>query len=129
RVRRLGRLQGVPRDGHRVRHRPARRDPRRCGMRPTPCAYCDTYGPFVRDEQYVRDLHRLTHEVSRTYQRMFAPPIDAMHTIGKAAQDTTATMLDLPHEDPVNALIIQPGDDITLTNALGTADCRVTRID
>lgn len=95
----------------------------------TPCAYCDTYGPFVRDEQYVRDLHRLTHEVSRTYQRMFGPLIDAMHTIGKAAQDATATMLDLPHEDPVNALIIQPGDDITLTNALGTVDGRVTRID
>jgi hypothetical protein len=38
-----------------------------------PCAYCDFIGPFVYDEQPVRELHRSWHELVRTCTRAFAP--------------------------------------------------------
>lgn len=51
------------------------------------CEYCDFIGPFVRDEQPVRDLHRLFHEVSRTWSRMFGPLQKAFNDAAQAAAD------------------------------------------
>jgi hypothetical protein len=51
-----------------------------------PCAYCDFIGPFVRDEQPVRDLHRMMHEVARTWNRMFGPLMKAFNDLSEAAE-------------------------------------------
>lgn len=54
-----------------------------------PCEYCDFIGPFVNDEQPVRDFHRAWHDLARTAQRAFGPLLDAFSNITAAAQGTT----------------------------------------
>ena len=49
---------------------------------PEPCDYCDTIGPFVRDEQPVRDLHRAWHEMARAWSRAFGPLMEAFRAAG-----------------------------------------------
>lgn len=51
------------------------------------CEYCDFIGPFVSDEQPVRDLHRMFHEVGRTWNRMFGPLQKAFNDLAKASAD------------------------------------------
>lgn len=52
-----------------------------------PCAYCDFIGPFVRDEWAVRELHRIGHEITRTWNRAFGPLIEAFGEISHAAKN------------------------------------------
>lgn len=47
-------------------------------MKTDPCDYCDFVGPFVCDEQPVRDLHRSWHDLMRTCTRAFAPLMAAL---------------------------------------------------
>lgn len=56
-------------------------------MKAEPCEYCDFIGPFVSDEQPVRDLHRMFHEVGRTWNRMFGPLQKAFNGLAEAADD------------------------------------------
>lgn len=56
-------------------------------MKSEPCTYCDFIGPFVSDEQPIRDLHRMFHEVGRTWNRMFGPLQKAFNDAAKAAAD------------------------------------------
>lgn len=56
-------------------------------MKIEPCDYCDFIGPFVRDEQPVRDVHRVWHDFGRFWQRAFGPLMEAFSGISQAAQD------------------------------------------
>jgi hypothetical protein len=51
-----------------------------------PCEYCDFIGPFVYDEQPVRELHRSWHELARTCTRAFASLAAAFEAPGPAMQ-------------------------------------------
>lgn len=54
-------------------------------MKAPGCDYCDFIGPFVSDEQPVRDLHRAWHEVIRAWNRAFGPLVEALRAAGVAA--------------------------------------------
>lgn len=56
-------------------------------MKAEPCEYCDFIGPFVSDEQPVRDLHRAFHEFGRAWDRAFGPIKKAFTEAAKAASD------------------------------------------
>lgn len=68
-------------------------------MKAEPCAYCDFIGPFVSDEQPVRDLHRMFHEVSRTWSRMFGPLQKAFRDLSEAQTKADYTLLTPPKGD------------------------------
>jgi hypothetical protein len=108
---------------------------------PEPCAYCDTIGPFVRDEQLVRDVHRAFHEVARAWNRAYGPLMKAFARAGEAARATSAASYALapPTDDtedtmttpalPLEAWRVEIGDDVTLIRRMATVGGRVTRID
>lgn len=104
-----------------------------------PCNYCDTMGPFVRDEQPVRDMHRAWHELGRAWQRAFGPLLDAFAqatSTAQAARAATAVSYVLvpPPEDtmntpaPLEVWRVEPNDDVTLTRKMSTVAGRVIRI-
>jgi hypothetical protein len=104
-----------------------------------PCAYCDTMGPFVRDEQPVRDLHRIWHEFGRAWNRAYGPLISAFRNLDRAAREATTANYALipapnlehqPMTTPaLEAWRVEPGDDIKLTRKMATCAGQVTRID
>lgn len=105
---------------------------------PEPCDYCDTVGPFVRDEQPVRDMHRAWHEFARTWQRAFGPLMEAFTRAAQAARTTTTASYALaPPPDtedtmttpaPLEVWRVEPNDDVTLTRKMGIVAGRVVRI-
>lgn len=60
-------------------------------MKIEPCDYCDFIGPFVYDEQQMRDFHRAWHELGRIATRTFALMFEAFSAIGRAARDAEGT--------------------------------------
>jgi hypothetical protein len=107
---------------------------------PEPCAYCDTIGPFVRDEQLVRDVHRAFHEVARAGNRAYGPLMKAFARAGETARATSAANYALsPSTDdtedtmttpalPLEVWRVEPHDDVILTRKMGTVAGRVVRI-
>jgi len=108
---------------------------------PEPCAYCDTIGPFDRDEQPVRDLHRAWHDLARAGSYAFRELCKAFARAGEAARAASAANYTLtpPTDDdtedtmttpalPLEVWRVEPHDDVTLTRKMGTVAGRVIRI-
>lgn len=107
-------------------------------MTTEPCSYCDTYGPFLVEEQTVRDLHRAWHELGRATTRALAPLMAAFREVAEAAQNATAASYALiPDGDPVTfdpptpleVWRVEVDDDVKLTRKMATVFGRVTRVD
>lgn len=108
-------------------------------MKIEPCDYCDFIGPFVRDEQPVRDAHRVLHDFGRFWQRAFGPLMDAFSGIGHAAQDAEERFPalraaiddadDTARREAVDMASIKAGDLVTLVRDEHLARDVVERID
>lgn len=107
---------------------------------PEPCAYCDTMGPFDREEQPMRDLHRAWHDLARAGAYAFRELRKAFASAGEAARAASAANYALPPppddtEDtmttpapPLEVWRVEPQDDVTLTSTTGIIGGRVVRI-
>jgi hypothetical protein len=105
-----------------------------------PCGTCDTIGPFTRDEQELRDMHRAWHDLGRVVVDAFRELHTAFTRTAEAARTaTTANYALIPNdvtEEPmpttpavVEVWRVEVNDDVTLTRKMGTIAGRVTRID